>query len=82
MARGSPFGWVVFGSNSDDALPEAKQVLHVCVAEPVDITEFWKTDSMGMAVSLCTCEAAKMSLEERTELKLIMIHANQKGTSG
>ena len=50
MARGSPFGCVVFGSNSDDALPEAKQVLHVCVAEPVDITEFWKTDSMGMAV--------------------------------
>ena len=50
VARRSPFGWVVFGSNSDDALPEAEQVLHVCLAEPVDINEFWKTDSMGMTM--------------------------------
>ena len=62
VARRSPFGWVVFRSNSDDALPEAK---------PVDITEFCKPESMGVSVSPCTNEAAKMSSEERTELKLI-----------
>ena len=71
MARRSPFGWVVFGSNSDDALPEAEQVLHVRLYEPVDITEFWKTELIGVSVSPCTSEAAKMSSEERAELKLI-----------
>ena len=43
VARRSPLGWVIFGSNSDDTLLEAKQVLHVRLAEPVDLTEFWKT---------------------------------------
>ena len=57
--------------NRDDALPEAKEVLLVRLVEPVDITEFWKTESMGVCVSPCTCEAAKMSSEERVELKLI-----------
>lgn len=71
MARKSPLGWVIFGSNSDDALPEAKQVLHVRLAKPIDLTDFWKTKSMGVSVSPCTCEAARMSTEERTELKLI-----------
>lgn len=71
VARKSPLGWVIFGSNSDDALPEAKQVLHVRLAEPIDLTDFWKTESMGVSVSPCTCEAAKMSTEERAELKLI-----------
>ena len=66
VARRSPLGWVIFGSNSDDALPTAKQVLHVRLAEPIDLTEFWKTESMGVSVSPCTCEAC-----ERTELKLI-----------
>ena len=60
--RRSPYGWVVFRSNSYVALPEAK---------PVDITEFCKTESMGVSVSPCTYETAKMSSEERTELKLI-----------
>ena len=69
--RKSPLGRVIFGSNSHDALPEAKHVLHVRLAEPVDLTEFWKTESMGVSVSPCTCEAAKMSLEERAELRLI-----------
>ena len=71
VARRSPLGWVIFGSNSDDALPEAKQVLHVRLAEPIDLREFWKTESMGVSVSPCTCEAAKMSLQEHAELKLI-----------
>ena len=42
-----------------------------CVAEPIDLREFWKTESMGVSVSPCSCEAAKMSLQEHGELKLI-----------
>ena len=49
VARRSPLGWVIFGSNSDNTLLEAKQVLHVRLAEPVDLTEFWKTESMGVS---------------------------------
>ena len=71
MARKSPLDWVIFGSNSDEALPEAKQVLYVRLAEPIDLTDFWKTESMGVSVSPCTCEATKMSPEARAELKLI-----------
>ena len=71
VARRSPLGWVVFGCNSEDVLPNVKQVLHVRLATPIDLTEFWKTEAMGVSVSPCTCEAAKMSKEERDELKLI-----------
>ena len=71
MAQRSPLGWVIFRSNLDDVLPEAKQVLHVRLAKPIDLRELWKTESMGMSVSPCMYKAAKMSLQEGTELKLI-----------
>ena len=71
VARKGPLGWVVFGCNSENASPEVKQVLLVRLATPIDLTDFWKTESMGVSVSPCTCEAAKMSQEERAELKLI-----------
>ena len=62
--------WV--GSFSDQIrTTEAKQVLHVRLAEPIDLREFWKTESMGVSVSPCTCEAAEMSLQEHAKLKLI-----------
>ena len=48
-----------------------KQVLLVRLATPIDLTDFWKTESMGVFVSPCTCEAAKMSQEKRVELKVI-----------
>ena len=48
VARRSPLGWVIFGSNSDDTLLEAKQVLYVRLFKPVDLTEFWTTESMGV----------------------------------
>ena len=48
-----------------------KQVLHVRLATPTDITDFWKTEAMGVSVPSCTCEAGKMSKEEKAELKLI-----------
>ena len=57
----SPLGWVISGVKSYTSNPEVKQVLHVRFAAPVDITEFWKTESMGVYVPPCTCEAVKMS---------------------
>ena len=48
-----------------------KQVLHVRVATPTDITDLWKTEAMGVSLPLCTCDAGKMSKEEKAELKLI-----------
>ena len=69
VAPRTPFGWVIFGSNSGYALPKAKQFLHVRLALPVDITGLWKTESIGVSVSPCTYEAPKMSSKERAELK-------------
>jgi len=55
VARRSPIGWVIFGSNADDLMPEIKQVSLVRLAAPVDLTDFWRTESMGVSVSRCTC---------------------------
>ncbi|XP_068762300.1 uncharacterized protein [Montipora capricornis] len=48
-----------------------KQVLHVRLATPTYITDFWKTEAMGVSLTSCTCKAGKMSKEEKAELKLI-----------
>ena len=69
--RKSPLGWVVFGVKSQGSSAETKPVLHVRFAPPVDISEFWKTETMGVSVSPCTCEAAKMSPQDRAEMKII-----------
>ena len=37
----------------------------------VNMTDFWKTESMGVSIAPCTCEGAKLSAQEREELKLI-----------
>ena len=34
------------------------------------MTDFWKTESMGVSIAPCTCEGAKLSAQEREELKL------------
>ena len=51
VARKSPLGWVVFGSNSRDAMWEVKRVLLVRLTTAVDLTDFWKTESMRVSVS-------------------------------
>lgn len=45
--------------------------MHIRVANQVDITDFWKTESMGVNAQPCTCKADEMSKEERKELTLI-----------
>ena len=70
VARHSPLGWVVFG-----AVPgkqsEASHVYHIKLETPVDMTDFWTTESMGVSVKPCSCEAGKLSQIEREEAKII-----------
>jgi hypothetical protein len=58
-------------SNAEGIMPDLNQILHMRVATPVDLTSFWSTESMGVAVSPCTCKVAEMPAAERTVLNEI-----------
>lgn len=79
VARRSPLGWVIFGSSAEDVMPEIKQVSLVSLVPPVDSTDFWKTESMGVSVSRCTCEASRLPAQERDEMKIIEESAKLQG---
>lgn len=70
VARHSPLGWVVFGAVPGKQL-EASHVYHIKLETPVDMTDFWTTESMGVSVKPCSCEAGKLSQIEREEAKVI-----------
>ena len=70
VARHSPLGWVIFGSRPGKKL-DAMHILHVKYAVPVDLTDFWTTESMGVNVKGCVCSADKLSQVERDEAKII-----------
>ena len=70
VARNSPLGWVIFGI-SPGSESQVNKVYHVKFSSPVDITDFWKTESMGVDVKPCVCEADKLSQIEREEDKII-----------
>ena len=70
VARNSPLGWVIFGI-SPGSESQVNKVYHVKFSSPVDITDFWKTESMGVDVKPCVCEADKLSQIEREEAKII-----------
>ena len=71
VARKSPLGWVIFGSNAEDLTPQIKQVSLIRLSQSVDMTEFWTTETMGVSIRPCTCEDVKLSAQEREELKII-----------
>jgi len=54
VACRGPLGWIIFGSNAKDVMPEIKQISLVSLVPPVDLTDFWRTGSMGVSVSPCT----------------------------
>jgi hypothetical protein len=70
VARHSPLGWVIFGATSSQQL-ETSRANHVKFATPVDMTEFWSTESMEVSVKPCFCEPEKLSPIERKEAKVI-----------
>ena len=70
VARQTPLGWVVFGGSSGNIQP-ASRILFVKYATPVDLSDFWETESMGVEVKPCVCEADKLSQVEREEVEAI-----------
>ncbi|KAJ8018338.1 hypothetical protein HOLleu_43725 [Holothuria leucospilota] len=70
VARHSPLGWVVFGSCQGQSTYQ-KSVLHVKVSEPINMTDFWSTESMGVQSQNCQCEPTKFSKLEQEEGKII-----------
>ena len=70
VARKSPLGWVVFGGTSQDA-HEPSRIWHLKYTTPVDLSDFWITEAMGVAVTPCLCVTDKLSQIEREEAKVI-----------
>ena len=79
VARKSPLGWVLFGSKPEWSTSETMQVLFVSKKTSVDLTEFWTTESMGVEVIPCVCEADKLSQVEREEKIMIEQSAKKVG---
>jgi hypothetical protein len=53
--------------------------MNVRLAAPIDLTEFWTTESMGVSISPCKCPPNKMTEEEQKGLKLIEESCNLEG---
>ncbi|XP_048590228.1 uncharacterized protein LOC116612667 isoform X2 [Nematostella vectensis] len=70
VARNTPLGWVVFGGSAADT-EKVSQVYHVALAPHLDLATSWKTESMGVEVKPCVCEADKLSQVEREETEVI-----------
>ena len=70
VARNSPLGWVVFGSTPGET-NRVNKIFCVKFSKPVDLTDFWTTESMGVEVKPCLCEPEKLSQVENEE-KLII----------
>ena len=70
VARHSPLGWVVFGEVLGKQ-SETSHVYNIKLETPVDMTDFWTTESMGVSVQPCNCEAGKLSQVEWEEAKII-----------
>ena len=70
LARKSLLGWVVFGGKPEQ-ISDVTSILHVKYASPIDLTDFWTTEAMGMAVNPCVCDADKLTQTEREDAKLI-----------
>ena len=70
IARQSPLGWVVFGA-TPGIPPQVNCVFNVKVHTPVDMTDFWTTETMGVAAKPCGCGVEKLSPVERREVNVI-----------
>ena len=70
IARQSPLGWVIFGATPGKH-EQVNHVFSVKVPRPIDMTDFWTTETMGVAAKPCECETDKLSPVERRELKII-----------
>ena len=60
IARKSSLGWVVFRGKTKET-PDASAILHVKHTSPIDLTDFWTTESMGVAVKSCFCDPENLT---------------------
>ena len=79
VARKFPLGWVIFGSTSGDLSNVTTTVLHVKVTSPVDLSDFWTTEAMGVQVDPCVCDANKLNQVDREEKMMIEQSARKVG---
>ena len=49
VPRHSPLGWIIFGAVS--GLQQTSRILHVQYTRPVDLTDFWTSEAMGVSQS-------------------------------
>ena len=78
VARNSPLGLVVFGAASG-RIQQASSVLLASYSIPVDLSNFWTTEAMGVAVKTCLCSADKLTQLEREETRIIQSSCKKKG---
>nr|XP_054775091.1 uncharacterized protein LOC129283281 [Lytechinus pictus] len=69
VARKSPLGWVIFGAPK--RRNDRMNVLHVKLTSPIDLTDFWSSESMGVQSSSCHCEPSPLSKQEKVEEQII-----------
>ena len=67
-ARNTPLGWVVFGGSSDDSQP-VSAIYHVSFAAPVELSQFWTTETVE--VKPCVHGAEKLTEMETEEAEII-----------
>ncbi|KAJ8036637.1 hypothetical protein HOLleu_20672 [Holothuria leucospilota] len=79
VARNSPLGWLIFGSSATQEVV-ASSVLHVKLSSPVDLTDFWTSESMGVNPSSCECKPNRSSKLEADEGKIISDSCEKVGT--
>ena len=70
VARHSPLGWVIFGP-TPGGHAKSSRILHVSLSSPVDMTDFWTTEAMGVATKVCTCKPEKQSPIDLKEAMVI-----------
>ena len=78
VARHTPLGWVVFGLSPQDKT-QPSTILHVQIAKPVDLTEFWSTETMGVRNGDCQCEQTGMTKADMDEYNIINRLCKQMG---
>ena len=75
VARRSPLGCVIIGSTPGDLNSAA--VLHVKFSTPVDLSDFWTSEWMGVKIDPCVCDASKLHQIDR-EGKVISEESDRK----
>ena len=70
VAGRTPLGWVVFSGPSGETQVNA-HIYHVRFATPIERSDFWKTEAMGVEVKPCVCKADKPTQAEREEAEII-----------